>query len=95
LREIEEETNSKAVITRFIGVYSSPPSQTYHYEYGSVQYVTSYFEARLTSSITPGFSNHETMELQYFKPDCLPENLALMNDYWLADAQDKQQVFIR
>jgi ADP-ribose pyrophosphatase YjhB (NUDIX family) len=31
LREIEEETNSKASIVRLIGVYSSPSSQTYHY----------------------------------------------------------------
>ena len=31
LREIEEETNTKAKIIRFIGVYSSPGSQTYLY----------------------------------------------------------------
>jgi 8-oxo-dGTP diphosphatase len=42
LREIEEETNTKANIVRFIGVYSSPNSQTYNYKDRIVQYITSF-----------------------------------------------------
>ena len=96
LREIEEETNSTADLIRFIGVYSSPASQTYTYPDRTVQYVTSYFEARLTTDIQEGFSNNETQELKFFSTDQLPENLATINPYWLSDAMTKEKtVFIR
>jgi 8-oxo-dGTP diphosphatase len=96
LREIEEETNSKASIVRLIGVYSSPSSQTYHYLDRTVQYITSYFEAKLIQAIKPNFSNNETMELKFFKPGHLPENFALINAYWLIDALNKKQkAFVR
>eukprot|EP01136_Pigoraptor_vietnamica_P025648 Opistho-1_new@79816 len=78
LREIEEETNTKANIVRFIGVYSSPGSQTYNYKDRTVQYITSYFEAKLTKAINPNFSNNETQELKYFKPENLPMYSALI-----------------
>lgn len=96
LREIEEETNSKADLIRFIGVYSSPASQTYTYHDRTVQYVTSYFEARLTTDIQEGFSNNETQELKFFSTDQLPGDLATINPYWLSDAMTKEKtVFIR
>lgn len=96
LREIEEETNSKADLIRFIGVYSSPASQTYNYPDRTVQYVTSYFEARLTTDIQEGFSNNETQELKFFSTDQLPGDLATINPYWLSDAMTKEKtVFIR
>lgn len=96
LREIEEETNVKANITRFIGVYSSPASQTYHYKDKTVQYVTSYFEARLTNAIAPNFSNEETGELQFFNVENIPDDIALINPNWLTDAlNNSSSVFIR
>jgi ADP-ribose pyrophosphatase YjhB (NUDIX family) len=96
LREIFEETNSASTITRFIGIYSSPPSQTYHYPGKTVQYVTSYFEAKLSGIIEENFSNEETSELKFFYPDNLPEDLAQLNANWLHDALDKNgKVFIR
>jgi 8-oxo-dGTP diphosphatase len=96
LREIEEETNTSASIVRFIGVYSSPDSQTYHYVNKTVQYVTSYFEARLNDSLTEDFSNDETQELRFFPIENIPAELALLNPNWLSDALDKKQsVFIR
>jgi 8-oxo-dGTP diphosphatase len=96
LREIEEETSVPAVVTRFIGVYSSPASQTYTYPGRTVQYITSYFEARLSGDIQPGFSNDETLELQFFQPHHLPGNLAMMSPHWLADALNKSETaFIR
>ncbi len=96
LREIEEETNCAANIIRFIGVYSSPVSQTYSYHDRTVQYVTSYFEAKLTTEITEGFSNNETQELKFFSTDQLPDDLATINPYWLSDAITKEKtVFIR
>lgn len=86
LREIREETDFHATITRFIGIYSSPHSQTYQYSDRTVQYVTSYFEATLHGEIVPGFANAETAELKYFPVDALPEDLAQVNPYWLRDA---------
>jgi 8-oxo-dGTP diphosphatase len=96
LREIMEETAISGNIVRFIGIYSSPESQTYSYANSTVQYITSYFEARLTADIPAGFSNNETQELKFFAKDALPEDMALINEHWLADAMDKnKQVFIR
>lgn len=96
LREIEEETNSTAALIRFIGVYSSPASQTYNYPDRTIQYVTSYFEAKLTTEIAEGFSNSETQELKFFSTDQLPLEFATINPYWLSDALNKDSsVFIR
>lgn len=96
LREIFEETNVKGKITRFIGIYSSPPSQTYIYPDKEVQYITSYFEATLEKNIESNFSNNETKELRFFRPDNIPADLALINPNWLQDALDKKgKVFIR
>ena len=96
LREIEEETNAKASIVRFIGVYSSPESQTYQYTNRTVQYITSYFEAKMTEVIVHGFSNNETQELKFFTPGAVPDQMALINKNWLVDALSKSKdVFIR
>jgi 8-oxo-dGTP diphosphatase len=91
LREIKEETNTDAAVVRFIGVYSSPSSQTYHYNDKSIQYITSYFEARLHSEPEQGFSNTETAELRYFKTDDLPSDMDQLNPYWLSDALAKKE----
>ena len=96
LREIKEETNINASVIRFIGIYSSPGSQTYYYDNKTVQYITSYFQARLTHNIDPGFSNNETQELKFFKIDDIPNDLALINPYWLTDALNNDNtVFVR
>ncbi len=96
LREIKEETDSDANIVRFIGVYSSPKSQTYTYGSRTVQYITSYFEAKLHGTIPLNFSNDETQELKFFNLNNIPADMALINPNWLSDALDKkEQVFIR
>ena len=96
LWEIEEETATGAIIDRLIGVYSSPASQTYHYGSRRVQYITSYFEASLTGTIRPDFSNSETQELRFFKPDQIPADMAQINANWLTDALSKKTTaFVR
>ena len=96
LREIYEETGARAEIVRFIGVYSSPDFQTYHYGERSVQYVTSYFEARFIEAVNISFCNAETHELKFFPPEYIPSNLALINPAWLQDALNRQEaVFLR
>lgn len=96
LREIFEETNAKATITRFIGIYSAPPTQTYYYADRTVQYITSYFEARLEDTIREDFTNEETVSLRFFDTNQLPVELALLSPDWLNDAMNKNgTVFIR
>jgi 8-oxo-dGTP diphosphatase len=96
LREIEEEVNVKAKIHRFVGIYSSPLSQTYHYADRSVQYVTSYFEVKLEEEPDVLFTNDETRELKFFPLNKIPEELAQMNEHWLNDAlSENTSVFIR
>jgi 8-oxo-dGTP pyrophosphatase MutT (NUDIX family) len=95
LREISEEINVTGEIVRFIGVYSSPISQTYQYSDKSIQYVTLYFEAKLLNEIDPDFSNSETKELKYFSPKSIPDDMAMMSPHWLSDAlsTDNKVVF--
>ena len=95
LREIYEETGARAVLTRLIGVYSSPQSQTYDYDGLRTQYVTTYFEARLIDNIQVGFKNEESLDLRFFDPSDLPQKLALMDDRWLSDGLDRDAVVLR
>jgi len=96
VREVMEEVNVVGRITRFIGIYSSPLSQTYHYAHRSVQYITSYFEVKLLGRVDLSFSNEETAELRFFPVAELPKDLAQINEHWLSDVLDKSHtVFIR
>lgn len=96
LRELQEETHTEARIIRFIGMYSSPQYQTYHYPERSVQYITAYFEAAFLQEPDLGFSSNETMELKYFPLHHLPENMAQINPEWLEDAlQHSGTAFLR
>lgn len=95
-REIKEETGLQASITRLIGVYSEPASQTYTYDSGvTAQYVTTYFEGRIEGTIDTNLQNEETLGLAFFNPDQLPDNLLSMHPMWLKDALQQNQIFIR
>ena len=94
LREVKEETNVEGRISRFIGIYSSPHSQTYHYQDRSVQYITSYFEVQLQQEPDPAFSNQETKELRFFAVNDLPADLAQISEHWLSDVLDKGQTAV-
>ncbi|MGI4864417.1 MAG: NUDIX domain-containing protein [Janthinobacterium lividum] len=95
-REILEETGSQARITRLIGVYSEPKSQTYAYATRTVHYVTTYFEGTLLQEPVACFANEETVELRYFPVQELPAELAALNPFWLTDALARQtSAFIR
>jgi ADP-ribose pyrophosphatase YjhB (NUDIX family) len=94
LREIQEETDSTAKIIRLIGVYSSPDFQTYFYKDKIIQYITSYFEVKMTGTIPSDFSNSETKELKFFSVDHLPTDFALISPFWLNDALDKKEAAV-
>ncbi|MCD9014653.1 NUDIX domain-containing protein [Parachryseolinea silvisoli] len=95
LREIREEINTAAEIIRLIGVYSMPAFATYDHTDHRVQYITSYFEVKLLEAPDISFTNAETRAWRFFSPDALPADLDQVNPYWLADALNKQSVFIR
>ena len=86
LREIREEINVRAKLERFIGVYSSPDSQTYQYVDRTVHYVTLYFEASLLEPLPVDVHNAETLELRYFSLQAIPAELDQINPHWLEDA---------
>jgi 8-oxo-dGTP diphosphatase len=90
LREIREEINVTAEVVRLIGVYSTPSFATYHYEDRSIQYVISYFEVKLLETPPEDISNAETLAIKFFPVTQIPENLDMMNPYWLEDALNKK-----
>jgi len=96
IREVFEEANVPSEVLRLIGVYSSPKYTTYHYADRVVQYVVTYFEVKLLSSIEVGFRNTETEEFGYFPLHSLPREIDLINPFWLTDAlTDSTKAFIR
>ncbi|MFN4314383.1 MAG: NUDIX domain-containing protein [Chitinophagaceae bacterium] len=88
-REILEETGCHSAILRLIGVYSAPASQTYRYPRGSVQYITTCVEARLTEGSNRIRQNEESLEIAFFPVDALPQPLAQMHPDWLKDCLNK------
>lgn len=96
LREVREEINVPSEIVRLIGVYSSPSHSTYHYEDRVVQYVITYFEVKLLEKPDESLTNEETLAIKFFPTGEIPENLDMMNPYWLEDALQKSvTAFVR
>ncbi len=95
IREVFEEINIKCEVVRLIGVYSSPTYTTYFYPDRTVQYVVTYFEVKLNGQISPDLTNSESAELAYFPLNMLPEDIDLINPFWLTDALDTSRAFIR
>lgn len=96
IREVMEETNVQCKVERLIGVYSSPAYTTYYYPDRTVQYVVTYFAVKLSGQIQPGLTNSESIEFAYFPLDRLPEEIDLINPFWLTDALAAQShAFIR
>jgi hypothetical protein len=83
-------------LTRLIGIYSDPQSQTFHYPDGrNIHFVTTCFEAEIIGGeLSTNCS--ETLDLRYFPHTELPSNLLPMHPQWLEDALDKEnKPFIR
>jgi 8-oxo-dGTP diphosphatase len=96
IREVMEETNVRCKVMRLIGVYSSPAYTTYYYPDRTVQYVVTYFEVKLKEEIQAGLSNSESIEFAHFPLDGLPDEIDLINPFWLSDALDAPaKAFIR
>lgn len=86
IRELKEEIGLEAEITRFVGVYSDPASQTFAYPTGEVvQFVTSCFACRMVGGLLRA-DGVEVLEAKFFEVEELPDQLLPMHPTWLTDA---------
>lgn len=88
VREVREETGLTVEVVRLIGVYSDPKLQVVRYADGNVvQYISSVFACRILGGSLQ--TCDETLDLQFFDPARLPENLVPMHNIrvkdWLAN----------
>lgn len=96
VREVKEETGLHVAIEKLIGVYSDPDSQIFHYPNGKiVHFITTCFQARIVDGALSSHSS-ESLDVQFFPIDALPDNLLTMHPKWLEDAlQNQAAAFIR
>ncbi|RSL30598.1 HAD-IIA family hydrolase [Salibacterium salarium] len=95
-REIWEETGLEVRVKRLIGVYSEPVSQVFPYPNGKVShFVTNCFECQIVGG-NLNKKHWETLDVQFFNINELPEALLSMHPKWLEDALEQQKIsFIR
>jgi ADP-ribose pyrophosphatase YjhB (NUDIX family) len=95
-REVLEETGLEVEPVRLIGVYSAPDhGQIVTYPDGNViHYVSSSFECRVVGGALA--CGTESMELEWFDPDALPDDLLPMHRIRIADAlAERIEPFVR
>ncbi|WP_099355120.1 NUDIX domain-containing protein [Fredinandcohnia onubensis] len=96
IREVKEETNLEIKIKKIIGVYSEPNSQVFAYPNGKVvHFITTCFLAEITGGELRCNSD-ESLEIEFFYPEELPQDLLKMHPQWLKDALvNRELAFIR
>jgi ADP-ribose pyrophosphatase YjhB (NUDIX family) len=96
VREVREETGLEVRPGRLVGVYSSPGvHQIVTYPDGNViHYVSSSFECRIVGGTLACGS--ESLELGWFDPQKLPEDLLPMHRVRIVDAlEGRAEAFVR
>lgn len=85
MREVLEEAGLHVRIKRFIGLYSDPASQVFHYPNGeNVHFITVYVEAEVVGGRLKTNSD-ESLDFRYFSLSELPTELVPMQPQWLED----------
>jgi ADP-ribose pyrophosphatase YjhB (NUDIX family) len=96
VREVREETGLEVEPLRLIGVYSDPANhQVITYPDGNViHYVSSVFECAVRGgTLTCG---EESLELEYFPPDGLPDDTLAISRIRIVDAVARRvEAFVR
>lgn len=93
-REVLEETGLEIEVTRLIGVYSDPNTQIMNYPDGRiVHFVTSCFECKQVGGALAD-ETAESLEVRFFKPDQLPDDMLAMHSNRIEDAR-QDHVLIR
>lgn len=95
VREVREETGLTVEVLRLIGVYSDPRFQIVCYPDGNVvHYISTLFACRILAGTLQ--TCDETLDLRFFDPDRLPENLLPMHRIRIQDAlANRPTAFIR
>ncbi|HTU02375.1 MAG TPA: NUDIX domain-containing protein [Candidatus Sulfotelmatobacter sp.] len=95
VREIQEETGLSVEVVRLVGVYSDPTFQVVRYPDGNVvHYVSLFFQCRILGGELA--TCDETLELGFFDPQSLPENVLHMHRIRIQDAlAETPAAFIR
>jgi len=90
LREVREETGLEVEPVRLIGVYSDPVHhQIVSYPDGNViHYVSSVFECAVRAGTLA--CGTESLELGWFDPEALPEDMMLISTIRIRDALARQ-----
>jgi len=84
MREVREETGLTVEVVRLIGVYSDPTVQIVRYADGNVvHYISSVFACRILAGTLQ--TCDETLDLQFFDPAHLPEDLVPMHHIRVQD----------
>jgi ADP-ribose pyrophosphatase YjhB (NUDIX family) len=95
VREVREETGLSVEVVRLIGVYSDPRTQLVRYPDGNVvHYISSLFACRIVAGELR--TCEETLDLQFFDPAYLPDDLLPMHRIRIQDAlANSPAAFIR
>jgi ADP-ribose pyrophosphatase YjhB (NUDIX family) len=96
VREVREETGLEVEPLRLIGVYSDPANhQVITYPDGNViHYVSSVFECAVRGGILT--CGEESLELEYFPPDGLPDDTLAISRIRIVDAVARRvEAFVR
>ncbi len=95
VREVREETGLTVEVDRLIGVYSDPTLQIVRYPDGNVvQYISAFLACRILTGVLQ--TCDETLDLQFFDPIHLPEDLLPTHSIRIQDAlANRPAAFIR
>ncbi|MFL1676626.1 HAD-IIA family hydrolase [Paenibacillus dendritiformis] len=94
VREIREETGLQVKVKRLVGLYSDPESQVFTYPNGAVShFVTACFRCEMVGG-TLVRTGDETLDVNYFEVDRLPDNMLAMHPQWIADALAEESLCI-
>jgi ADP-ribose pyrophosphatase YjhB (NUDIX family) len=95
VREVREETGLTVEVVRLVGVYSDPQVQIVRYPDGNVvHYISTLFACRMLAGTLQ--TCDETLELKFWDPADLPQDLLPMHRIRIQDARaDSPAAFIR
>jgi ADP-ribose pyrophosphatase YjhB (NUDIX family) len=84
LREVREETGLAVEVLRLVGVYSDPTIQIVRYPDGNVvHFISTLFACRILAGTLQ--TCDETLDLRFFDPTDLPEDLVPMHRIRIRD----------